>query len=232
MVRARGRARLAERLLGQPLVLGLDVHRGEDTVAHAAEQPQARDSRAGADLDHRAGVEHGGEETSARARADGGDPDLLGAGTGGGEDVVLGDERLGVGPARGLDGRGDGGLLGRTRTAAGPRVRRVRRLYRAARAGHPAARGGAPRGRPAGTGPRSSVDEEYSAIPSKAGGRLTGGPLDRPRLRKASTVQAPHHPAGGSRTTPPTPRRQPAPCPPGTRSSSSTPTASSGSPTA
>ena len=36
----------------------------------------------------------------------GDDADLLGAGAGGGEDLVLGDERLGVGPARGLDRRG------------------------------------------------------------------------------------------------------------------------------
>ena len=47
-------------------------------------------------------------------------PDLLGARAGGGEDVVLGDEGLGVGPARGLDRGGDGGLLvGRRRRTAG-----------------------------------------------------------------------------------------------------------------
>ena len=78
----------------------------------------AGDPGAGADLDDRAGVEDRGEEAQrgAAAGADRGDPDLLGAGAGGGEDLVLGDEGLGVGPARGLDRGGDGGLLGRAPT--------------------------------------------------------------------------------------------------------------------
>ena len=113
-----GDAGLGERLLGQPLVLGLDVDGGQHAVgAHAAQQPQAGDAGAGADLDDRAGVEDRGEEPQRRtaAGADRDDADLLRAGPGGGEHVVLGDELLGVGPTRGLDRRGDGGLLGGTR---------------------------------------------------------------------------------------------------------------------
>ena len=58
-------AGLGERLAGQPLVLGLDVDRGQDAVgAHAAQQPEPGDAGAGADLDHRAGL-----ETEARKRS-------------------------------------------------------------------------------------------------------------------------------------------------------------------
>ena len=69
----------------------------------------------------------------------GDDADLLGAGAGGGEDLVLGDELLGVGPARGLDRGGDGGLLvgrrGRTaRTSGDHRIVTRRREHRPATA--------------------------------------------------------------------------------------------------
>ena len=113
-----GDAGLGERLLREPLVLGLDVDGGEHPVgAHAAQQPQAGHAGAGADLHDGSGVEHRGEEPQRRTAAgtDRDDPDLLRARPGGGEDVVLGDVRLGVGPTRGLDRRGDGGLLGGTR---------------------------------------------------------------------------------------------------------------------
>ena len=57
------------------------------------------------------------------------------------------------------------------------------------RAGHPAARTrpapGTARGN---TGPRSSVDEEYSAIPSKAGGRLTGSSRDRSLVEEGQAL--------------------------------------------
>ena len=95
-------AGLVERLAGQPLVLGLDVDGGQHAVgAHPAQQPEPRDPGAGADLDHRAGVEDRGEEAQRgpAAGADRDDADLLGALAGAGEDVVLGDEGLGVGPA-------------------------------------------------------------------------------------------------------------------------------------
>ena len=113
MVRARwaGIAGLGEGLLGQPLVLGLDVDGGQDAVgAHAAQQPEAGDAGAGADLDDGAGLEHGGQEAQggAAAGADRDHADLVGARAGGGEHVVLGDVLLGVGPARGLDGPGRG----------------------------------------------------------------------------------------------------------------------------
>ena len=106
MVRARwvGDAGLGEGLAGQPLVLGLDVDGGQHAVgAHAAQQPQPGDAGAGADLDDGAGVEHRGQEAQggAAAGADRVDADLLGAGAGGGQHVVLGDEGLGVGPAGG-----------------------------------------------------------------------------------------------------------------------------------
>ena len=93
--------------------------------SHSPETPGA-----GADLDDGAGLEHRGEEAQRRAAAgaDRHDADLLGAGAGVGQDVVLGDELLGVGPAGGLDRRGDGGLPGRSRPwcASDP----CRRLYR------------------------------------------------------------------------------------------------------
>ena len=100
-----------ERLAGQALVLGLDVDRGQHPVgAHPAQQPQARDAGAGADLDHRAGFEHRGQEaqSGASARADRHDADLVGVGACGGQDVVLGHVGIGVGPARGIDRIGHG----------------------------------------------------------------------------------------------------------------------------
>jgi hypothetical protein len=100
-------------------VLGLDVDGGQHPVrAHAAQQPQAGDTGAGADLDDRAGVEDRGEETQRRAPSgtDRDDPDLLRACSRRGQDLVLRDEALGVGPTRGLDRGGDGGLLGRAPT--------------------------------------------------------------------------------------------------------------------
>ena len=46
-------AALGERLLGQPLVLRLDVDRGQHAVvAHAGQQPQSADTHAGAHLHH------------------------------------------------------------------------------------------------------------------------------------------------------------------------------------
>ena len=56
---------------------------------------------------------HRGEEAQrgAAAGADRDDADLLGAGAGGGQHLVLGDELLGVGPARRLQSRDDDGLL-------------------------------------------------------------------------------------------------------------------------
>jgi hypothetical protein len=101
---------LAERLLRQPLVLGLGVHGGEDAVgAHAAQQPEPGDPRAGADLHHRTRVGHGREEPQhgTAAAADRNHADLLGARPGSREDVVLADELLGVGPAGRLQSRGD-----------------------------------------------------------------------------------------------------------------------------
>ena len=109
----RGDAGLGERLLGQPLVLGLGVDGGEHAVgAHAAQQPDAGDAGAGADLDDRAGLGHRGQEAQrgAAAGADRDDADLLGAGAGRGQHLVLGDELLGVGPARRLQSRDDDGL--------------------------------------------------------------------------------------------------------------------------
>ena len=95
-------AGVGEGLTGQPLVLGLDVDGGQDAVrAHPAQQPEPGDARAGADLGHRAGVEHRGEEAQ-RGTATGADrdhPDLLGALPRAGQDVVLRDEGLRVGPA-------------------------------------------------------------------------------------------------------------------------------------
>jgi hypothetical protein len=59
----------------------------------------------GAYLDVRAGFEDRRQEAQRRTAAgpDRDDPDLLGAGPGGREDLVLGDVGLGVGPTRGLD---------------------------------------------------------------------------------------------------------------------------------
>jgi hypothetical protein len=110
----RGDAGLDEALLGQALVLRLGVHRGEYAVrAHAAKQPETGDAGPGADLDDRPSLEHRGQEAqrSAATGADGGHPDLLGPGPGVGQDLVLGDELLGVGPARGLQWRDDDSLL-------------------------------------------------------------------------------------------------------------------------
>ncbi len=61
-------------------MLGLDVDGGEHAVgAHPAQQPQPGDAGAGADLDDRAGVEHGGQEAErgAAAGADRDHADLL-----------------------------------------------------------------------------------------------------------------------------------------------------------
>ena len=105
-----GNAGLRVGLAGQSLVLRLDVDRRQDSVAaHPAQQPHARDAGARADLDDRASVEHRGEEAERRAaaRADGRDPDLLGAGPGRFEDLVLGDVGLRVGPGSRL-GRAGG----------------------------------------------------------------------------------------------------------------------------
>ena len=90
-------------LAGEPLVLGLDVDGGQDPVAaHPAQQPGARNAGAGADLDDRAGVQHGGQEPEGRAaaRTDRRHADLLGTGAGRLEDLVLGDVRLRVAPGR------------------------------------------------------------------------------------------------------------------------------------
>jgi hypothetical protein len=95
-------AGVVEGLAGQPLVLGLDVDGGQDAVrAHPAQQPESGDAGPGADLGHRAGVEHRGEEAQRRAAtgADRDHPDLLGALAGADQDVVLRDEGLRVGPA-------------------------------------------------------------------------------------------------------------------------------------
>ena len=98
-----GDAGLGEGLAGQPLVLALDVDAWSGRRrAHAAQHPQGGHAGAGADLDDRAGVEQRGEEAQrgAAAGADRDAADLLGAGTGGREDGVLGDEGLGELPAR------------------------------------------------------------------------------------------------------------------------------------
>jgi hypothetical protein len=124
-------AGLAEGLLGQSLVLGLDVDGGEHAIGpHAAQQPEPRHPGAGADLDDGSGVDDGGEEPQ-RGPGTGADrhhADLLGPGAGDGEQLVLGHELFGVGPARGLDRGGNDGLLGGTThrcgdpTACAPRV--------------------------------------------------------------------------------------------------------------
>jgi hypothetical protein len=95
---------VGERLAGQPLVLGLHIDGGQHAVgAHAAQQPQARDTGAGADLHHGAGIEHRCQEPErgAGTGADRDHPDLLGTGACGGEDLVLGDVRLRKAPAGG-----------------------------------------------------------------------------------------------------------------------------------
>ena len=87
-------AGLGERLLGQPLMLGLDVDRGQHAVvAHARQQPQPADAGARADLDDRLGAGQLGQHAQQcadrggdRARAD-----VDGALAGGGDDRVLGD---------------------------------------------------------------------------------------------------------------------------------------------
>ncbi len=107
-----GEPRLGEGLARQALVLGLDVDGGEHSVGpHPAQQPDSRDAGAGADLDHGAGVENRGQEAQRRSTpgADADDADLFGAGAGGREDLVLGDELFGVGPAGGADRLGRSG---------------------------------------------------------------------------------------------------------------------------
>jgi hypothetical protein len=107
-------ARLDEALLGMALVLGLGVHRGEDALrTHPAQQPQPGDAGSGADLDDCACFEHRCQEAEGRtgSRPDRHDADLLGPCAGAGQDLVLGHELLGVGPARGLHWRDDGDLL-------------------------------------------------------------------------------------------------------------------------
>jgi hypothetical protein len=119
-------AGLGERLLREPLVLRLRVHRGEHAVRpHAAQHPDPRDTGAGADHDDRPGLGDGCEEPEggAAAGADRDDPDLLSAAAGGGEDIVLGDELLGVGPARRLQSGDDDASQGRARVGGGRYLR-------------------------------------------------------------------------------------------------------------
>ena len=102
-----------ERLAGEPLVLGLEVHRREHAVGlHAAQQPQAGDARAGADLGDRLGADGRGQERQGRSGAgpDRDDADLVGSAAGSGEVIVLGLVALDV---RQAGCGGDGRLLGR-----------------------------------------------------------------------------------------------------------------------
>ena len=92
-------ARLGERLLGEALVLGLDVDRGEHTVVpHAGQQPQGADACAGAHLDDRlrAAELRQHTEEGPDGRGDGACPGLDGAVAGRGHDRVLGDGLFGV----------------------------------------------------------------------------------------------------------------------------------------
>ena len=123
--RLDGDAGLGDGLAGRPVVLGLHVDRGEDAVrAHPAEQPHRADAGAGADLDDRLGADGGGQdrEGGPASLADRRAAQLGALAAGGGQDLVLRDELLGVGPA-GLQDPGDGGLpaAGREwRRAVGP----------------------------------------------------------------------------------------------------------------
>ncbi len=122
-------AGLGERLAGGLLVLVLDVDAGQHAVLrHAVQQPQSRDTGAGADLDDGARGQRGREHPQRRpdARLDGGAAELLGPGPGPLEDLVLLDEPLRVRPGRGLLS-GDVGLPGRgTVRCANPSAGTVR----------------------------------------------------------------------------------------------------------
>ena len=97
---------------GDPLMLRLEVDRGEDAVAaHAAQQPPAAHPRAGADLDDGLGVADRGDDPQRRALApaDAGDAQLGGLLTGCGEHRIL--QHVAVDEVgellRGSYGRGD-----------------------------------------------------------------------------------------------------------------------------
>jgi len=88
-----GEARVPERLAGQTVVLGLDVHAGEHTAgAHAAQQPDAGTAAAGTDLHDRARRYRGREEpqhgTCGRLYGHG-PAEVRGVGSGGEQRFIL-----------------------------------------------------------------------------------------------------------------------------------------------
>lgn len=103
----------AEGLTGEALALGLRVDGGQHAVRpHALEQVDARYAGPRTDFGHRFGVGGGGEQPQCRTGAgrDRGQAGVAGPVAGPAQGFVLGDKRVGEGPAR-LPVGGNGPLL-------------------------------------------------------------------------------------------------------------------------